>query len=924
MTATNRQPQPAVDGKFIAVGDERFLVKGVTYGTFAPDAEGHQFPEARMVARDFAGMQAAGINSVRTYTTPGPSVLDEAARHGLRVMVGLPWSQHVAFLDDPGLCRQIRRDVITRVRELAAHPATLLFALGNEIPAPVVRWHSQRRIEQFLRELYEEAKAAAPDSLFTYVNYPPTEYLSLPFLDVCAFNVYLHREQDVRRYLARLQHIAGNRPLLLSEAGADSVREGEDGQAAITTMQLRAAFSEGACGAIAFAWTDEWWRGGHTIDDWSFGLVDADRRPKAALPAVSQAFDDAPFSESEQRAWPRISVVVCAYNEEDTIDECLTSLERLTYPDFEIILVNDGSRDATSAIARQHPTVTVIDSANGGLSAARNIGLEHATGEIVAYTDGDVRVDPDWLTYLVQPFVTSDVVGAGGPNVVPADDPPMAQCIARAPGSPTQVLLDDRIAEHVPGCNMAFRRDALLAIGGFNPIYLRAGDDVDICWRLQARGWKIGFAPSALVWHRHRSTIRAYWRQQVGYGEGEAWLRPHHPDQFQGWHIEWRGQIYGPLPFHRALSRSRVNSGTWGTAPFPSVYNTDTYPFAFMPHSARWQILAVALIGLGFVVPARADPWPALGLIAVGLAALGITVTRCARYALATDIEGLSAVDRRLRWLSRLTYRTRIAGLYFVQPLARAWGRLRGALSPPQVQLTTSARRPTSPLSFSAYRHTVPYVTLRSTEQRLWGERWVSAESLLTQVVKKLRQSRDIGTIEIDDGWRADLDVRIAVGLWVWLDLRTLVEDHGSGTCLVRIARQVRPGLLLMATGVVLTAGLLGGIATVAPAYWPLLAGGWAALLVASATRMLWRLARVVMAVDAAIEDTAAAAALQPMPDPSPPVGGDHRHLDTTETSGWVSAASAVAPTAGQTASATGVGVNSRFSGSSGWSVRRF
>ena len=96
----------------------------------------------------------------------------------------------------------------------------------------------------------------------------------------------------------------------------------------------------------------------------------------------------------------------------------------------------------------------------------------------------------------------------------------MAQCIARAPGGPTHVLLDDRIAEHVPGCNMAFRRDALLAIGGFNPIYLRAGDDVDVCWRLQARGWKIGFASSALVWHHHRSSIKAYWRQQVGLRRG--------------------------------------------------------------------------------------------------------------------------------------------------------------------------------------------------------------------------------------------------------------------------------------------------------------------------------------------------------------------------------------------------------------------
>src|SRR4029079_2680634 len=106
--------------------------------------------------------------------------------------------------------------------------------------------------------------------------------------------------------------------------------------------------------------------------------------------------------------------------------------------------------------------------------------------------DADTGVDPACLPFLIQPFLTSDVVGSGGPNVVPADDPPMAQCIAREPGGPTHVLLDDPHAEHVPGCNMAFKREALLAIGGFNAVYLRAGDDVDVCWRLQARGWKIG------------------------------------------------------------------------------------------------------------------------------------------------------------------------------------------------------------------------------------------------------------------------------------------------------------------------------------------------------------------------------------------------------------------------------------------------
>src|SRR5206468_5222868 len=121
--------------------------------------------------------------------------------------------------------------------------------------------------------------------------------------DICAFNVYLHREHELRAYLARLQHIAGHKPLLLAEAGADSIREGETGQAEITAMHVRAAFEEGAAGAVVFGWTDEWWRGGHAVEDWAFGLVDTERRPKPAARAVAQAFENAPFSTAAKAAW---------------------------------------------------------------------------------------------------------------------------------------------------------------------------------------------------------------------------------------------------------------------------------------------------------------------------------------------------------------------------------------------------------------------------------------------------------------------------------------------------------------------------------------------------------------------------------------------------------------------------------------------
>jgi GT2 family glycosyltransferase/sugar lactone lactonase YvrE len=849
------------DGKFLRTGNQRILVKGVTYGTFAPDADGYQFPRLSQISDDFRQMAELDLNAVRTYTTPRTDLLDEAARHGLRVMVGLPWSQHVAFLDDRQLRRAIRQDVVARIKALGGHPAILSVALGNEIPPSVVRWHGRVRVERFLRELYEEAKDLAPETLFTYVNFPPTEFLDLSFFDICAFNVYLHREHELRAYLARLQHIAGYRPLLLAEAGADSLREGEARQAEITAMHVRLAFEEGACGAFAFAWTDEWWRGGHPVEDWKFGLVDTHRRPKLAARAVADAFADAPFSRQAQQTWPRVSVIVCAYNAADTLEDNLRSIERLTYPDYEIILVNDGSNDRTGEIARQHPRVRVVDTPNQGLSAARNIGLAEATGEIVAYTDADTRVDPDWLTFLVQPFLTSDVVGSGGPNVVPADDPPIAQCIARAPGGPTHVLLDDRIAEHVPGCNMAFRRDALLAIGGFNPIYLRAGDDVDVCWRLQARGWKIGFSASALVWHHHRASVKAYWRQQVGYGEGETWLMAHHPEKFLDGRMLWHGRIYSPLPFVRSFWGTRINAGVWGTAAFPSVYRTDVHPFAFLPHSIKWQVVSFVLALMGAAVAATGNHyWAAALLLGSGVVGLAFTIAKNIAYAMRSEVDSLKG--------SKLWYRTTVAYLHFLQPLARVRGRIRGALAPPEVVLpraerqTSRAPRP----SLAETRRALLLVSGSVTEDRFWSETWTSADRVLSQLSDWLRRSHAVRSVEIDEGWSDDRDVSVLVGRWAWLDVRALVEEHAAGKALLRVSMHLRPSMFGVVTALGLGVALLAG-ARAGVAYQFRLAGS----LVAAATVLLvafvvWRTAQATAIARRGIEHVTVGAGMVELP----------------------------------------------------------
>src|SRR5580692_2841555 len=100
-----------VHGKFFFAGETKHFVKGVTYGPFGPGSHGDQFPETEIVEHDFALMREAGVNTVRVFTVPPLWLLDAAEEAGLKVLVGLPWSQHVAFLDSAAIQVEIRAAV---------------------------------------------------------------------------------------------------------------------------------------------------------------------------------------------------------------------------------------------------------------------------------------------------------------------------------------------------------------------------------------------------------------------------------------------------------------------------------------------------------------------------------------------------------------------------------------------------------------------------------------------------------------------------------------------------------------------------------------------------------------------------------------------------------------------------------------------
>jgi GT2 family glycosyltransferase len=457
--------------------------------------------------------------------------------------------------------------------------------------------------------------------------------------------------------------------------------------------------------------------------------------------------------------------VVCAYNAERTMEACLASLETLDYPDYEVIVVNDGSRDRTLAIAERFPYCRIISQENKGLSVARNVGAEAATGEIVAYTDSDCVADPDWLTYLVARMEAGNLAACGGPNFPPPEDSLVPAAVAVSPGGPTHVLISDEVAEHIAGCNMAFRREALLALGGFDPQYRAAGDDVDICWRFQDAGHTIGFSPAAIVWHFRRNTVRAYIGQQRGYGKAEALVYAKHPFRFNLFgQAKWLGRIYGDLSAALLLSRKPViYSGVFGRGLFQTMYEPPSSLTSLLPLTFEWSVAALVLAPIGVI----GGGW--LWLLAVPLLT---TWAMCVNGALKAPIDPRFTGPKA---------RALVALLIYLGPLLRGWERIKWRIKTMQThdhfRLAPVEQQPR--IAWLRREFVLSY----------WNEAAAEKEVLLAGLMDFLLPQKYF--IVADTGW-SKWDLKIARGLWSRALVTVCAENHGGNKRLLRVRCAMR------------------------------------------------------------------------------------------------------------------------------------
>jgi len=228
-----------------------------------------------------------------------------------------------------------------------------------------------------------------------------------------------------------------------------------------------------------------------------------------------------------------VSVIVPAFNAAGTLDDCLAALldQSVARSSYEIIVVDDGSLDTTADVAARYCNegVQLVRQPNQGAASARNMGVAHAAGDLLLFTDSDCVPQPDWIERMVAAFADPETVGAKGTYLTG-----QRRLVARF----VQIEYEDRYdrmrnqerIDFVDTYSAGYRRDIFQQNGGFN-VAVRFVEDQEFSFRLAEKGYKLVFVPEARVSHLHDQDVFEYVERKFNIGVWKARVMQRHPER---------------------------------------------------------------------------------------------------------------------------------------------------------------------------------------------------------------------------------------------------------------------------------------------------------------------------------------------------------------------------------------------------------